>query len=75
MPLRTDGLPQPVTITDDYLAAILDELRAQRAPVAPNTPQPPVGEERVKEPQQAPEPVEEPEAEMPQRPDTKKRRR
>lgn len=26
---RSDGLPNPVTVSDMYLAAILDELRSQ----------------------------------------------
>lgn len=29
---RSDGLPNPVTVSDMYLAAILDELRSQGRP-------------------------------------------
>lgn len=47
MPPRPDGLPQPETIADLYLAAILDELRAQRAAGSSAA----QDEERVKEPE------------------------
>lgn len=45
----SDRLPHPVTVTDFYLRAILDELRAQR-PAGSSVSLPPETE-RVKEPQ------------------------
>lgn len=35
---REDGLPQPVTTADEYLAAILAELRGLRAYLSPPAP-------------------------------------
>lgn len=45
-----DRLPRPTSSTDMYLAAILDELRALRAALAPAPAQPITDEVELREP-------------------------
>lgn len=48
---RTDGLPNPVTVTDLFLAAVLDELRTlNQSGARPSVPLPP-DVLKVKEPE------------------------
>ena len=45
-----DRLPRPTSSTDMYLAAILNELRALRAAMAPAPAEPPAEEVELREP-------------------------
>lgn len=45
-----DRLPRPTSSTDMYLSAILDELRALRATLAPAPAEPPADEVELREP-------------------------
>ena len=40
MPVRPDGLPQPMTAGEFYQRAILDEIRGLRADLGPKAPEP-----------------------------------
>ncbi len=50
MAARKDGLPEPVSVADMYLAAILDEIRGLRQDQAPTQSTQPPDSIRVKEP-------------------------